>query len=30
MFLCALLSVVVTIGIIVVLATEAWTFFEHV
>ena len=30
MFLCALLSVVVTVGIIVVLVTEAVTFFAHV
>jgi len=30
MFVCALLSVVVTIGIIVVLATEAAPFFRHI
>jgi phosphate transport system permease protein len=30
MFLCALLSVIVTVGIVVVLATEAIGFFRHV
>jgi len=30
LFACALISIATTIGIVLVLAKEAWTFFEHV